>query len=56
MDEDHLRNDPTVLTRLADRCDALGETAELMGDTAGATQLRERAAGLRLRAMTLLDD
>jgi hypothetical protein len=44
------------LTRLADRLDALAETAELMGDVDGAARLRAQATGRRLRAMALLDE
>lgn len=39
----------------ADRLDELGETAELMGDTDGATRLRERALAARMEAMKRLD-
>lgn len=44
------------LTRLADRLDALADTAELMGDVDGAARLRAQATGRRLRAMALLDE
>jgi hypothetical protein len=45
-----------VLTATAERLDALADTAELMGDRAGADRLRERASSCRLRAMRSLDD
>ena len=44
-----------ALEAIADRLDALAETAELMGDDAGAGRLREQAASRRLQALTLLD-
>ena len=40
----------------AARLDELAETAELMGDLAGADRFREEAAGYRMQAMHLLDD
>jgi hypothetical protein len=48
---------PTVddLRRTADRCDELAQTAELMGDDAGAVRLRDTALLWRMRAMHLLD-
>ena len=45
-----------ALTLAADRLDALADTAELMGDAAGAARLRADASTRRLQAMTLLDD
>lgn len=48
--------DVLALTSTADRLDAMADTAELMGDAAGADRFRERACGYRLRAMKLLDD
>ncbi len=45
-----------ALASTADRLDALAETADLMGDDAGAIRFRERAWNCRLRAMQLLDD
>lgn len=48
--------DLLALADTADRLDALADTAELMGDDAGADQFRERASTCRLRAMNLLDD
>jgi len=47
---------PGHLTEAADRLDELAETAELMDDTDGAYQLRERALAIRMTAMRLLDD
>jgi hypothetical protein len=46
----------TDLVAAADRLDGLGETAELMGDDAGAHRFRHQAAALRAHAMALLDD
>lgn len=45
----------TELVAVADRLDGLADTAELMGDDAGAHRFRGRAAALRARAMALLD-
>jgi hypothetical protein len=47
--------DVEAATRVADRLDALAETAELMGDEAGSSRLREQATRVRLEAMNLLD-
>jgi hypothetical protein len=44
-----------ALARAADRLDELADAAELMGDPAGATRLRDEARGHRLRALELLD-
>lgn len=44
-----------ALTRAADRLDELADTAELMGDPAGAERLRRDAQRHRLVAMELLD-
>ena len=41
--------------QVADRLDALADTAELMGDDAGACRFRQQAAHVRLEAMDLLD-
>ncbi len=40
----------------ADRYDGFAETAELMGDDAGADRFRSLAHRRRLQAMALLDD
>ena len=40
----------------AARLDELADTAELMGDHAGADRFREEATGYRMQAMHLLDD
>jgi hypothetical protein len=40
----------------ADRYDGFADTAELMGDPAGAERFRALANRRRLQAMTLLDD
>jgi hypothetical protein len=48
--------DLLALASAADRLDALADTAELMGDEAGADRFRERASSCRMRAMKLLDD
>ena len=55
MDEE--RHDPPVqeLARTADRLESLADTAELMGDEAGAARFRSGASQCRLRAMALLD-
>lgn len=45
----------TELVAAADRLDGLADTAELMGDDAGAHRFRDRAGALRVRAMALLD-
>ena len=39
----------------ADRLDELAQTAELMGDTAGATRFHGEAVRRRERAMAVLD-
>jgi hypothetical protein len=44
-----------VLTSAAERLDSLADTAELMGDDAGAARLRAAAWNHRLEAMELLD-
>ena len=44
-----------ALEAVADRLDALAETALLMGDADGAGRLREQAAARRLQAFALLD-
>jgi hypothetical protein len=56
MDDESRSRDVLALTSTADRLDALAETAELMGDEAGACRFRERASACRMRAMQLLDD
>jgi hypothetical protein len=48
--------DIETLRRTADRLEELADTAELMGDTDGATRLRSVAWNRRLEAMALLDD
>lgn len=42
--------------RAAQRLDEMAETAELMGDDAGAERFRAEAAGCRMVAMRLLDE
>jgi len=42
--------------RAAQRLDEVAETAELMGDHAGAERYRVEAVGCRMAAMQLLDD
>lgn len=44
------------LVRQADRLTALADTAELMGDDAGAERLRADASARRMIAICLLDD
>jgi hypothetical protein len=46
---------PEHLAVVADRLSSLAETAELMGDDAGADRFRDAAAILRLQGMGLLD-
>jgi hypothetical protein len=43
------------LVEVADRLDALADTADLMGDDDGAARFRGEATRLRLQAMALLD-
>lgn len=45
----------TDLVAVADRLDTWADTAELMGDDAGAHRFRGQAATLRTQAMALLD-
>jgi hypothetical protein len=47
---------PADVAAVADRLSALADTAELMGDDAGAARYRDAAAIMRLQAMDLLDD
>ena len=47
MDDESRARDLLALTSTADRLDALAETAELMGDDAGACRFRERASTCR---------
>jgi hypothetical protein len=47
--------DHRAATKLADRLDALAETAELMGDEAAAARLHDSAWRVRLVAMDELD-
>jgi hypothetical protein len=56
MDDESPSRALLALTSTADRLDALAETAELMGDDAGACRFRERASACRMQAMLLLDD
>lgn len=57
MDADNsVVGDAARPSKAADRLDELAETAELMGDTDGAHQWRERALALRMAAMKLLDE
>jgi hypothetical protein len=44
-----------ALVAVADRLEDLAETADLMGDAAGAQHLRDQASARRLQAMALLD-
>jgi hypothetical protein len=55
MDGEHPRPDVQKLASTADRLDVLAETAELMGDGAGADRFREQASDCRMRAMSILD-
>lgn len=54
MTDRHERVDQLVVS--ADRYDEFAETAELMGDDAGADRFRRLATRRRLAAMELLDD
>jgi hypothetical protein len=54
--DDRRRAQLDLVTATADRFDALADVAELMGDLAGAEQLRGRAAAAREQAMSILDD
>jgi hypothetical protein len=54
--DDRRRAQLDLVTATADRFDALADVAELMGDLAGAEQLRCRAAAAREQAMSILDD
>lgn len=56
MENEPERRGLLALADAADRLDAMADTAELMGDAAGADRFRERASTCRLRAMKLLDD
>lgn len=56
MDEDRPTPHVRDLVRTADRMEDLADTAELMGDDAGAARFRAGASARRLRAMALLDD
>jgi hypothetical protein len=40
-----------VLQAIAERLDALADTAELMGDLSGEARWREQAAGRRMQAL-----
>jgi hypothetical protein len=55
MDEPTATRAVRALEAVADRLEALAETAELMGDDAGAARLREQVASRRLQALALLD-
>lgn len=55
MDDERRRHLVRALTRAADELAGLADTAELMGDDAGAESLRAEATHHRLRAMALLD-
>ena len=54
--DDPIVGENALPSKAADRLDELAETAELMGDTEGAHQWRERALAVRMAAMKLLDD
>ncbi len=47
--------DVDQLVRDADRLSSMADTAELMGDDAGAERFRADAAALRMAAMHVLD-
>jgi hypothetical protein len=47
-------NDTERLAAAADRLDELAETADLMGDEAGAAELREQSNRARMEAMNRL--
>lgn len=44
------------LALVAERYDSFADTAELMGDEAGAVRFRSEASARRMVAMALLDD
>jgi hypothetical protein len=44
-----------ALVAMADRLEDLAETADLMGDVAGAQRFRDQASTRRLEAMARLD-
>jgi hypothetical protein len=56
MDDECRERSVQELVAAADRLEALGDTAELMGDDDGAARFRAEASLQRLRAMALLDD
>lgn len=56
MSEPAKRTDIETLRRAADRLEELADTADLMGDVAGAARMRTAASNRRLEAMALLDE
>jgi hypothetical protein len=56
MDDERRERTLRELVTAADRLEALADTAELMGDEAGAAGFRDQASHHRLAAMALLDD
>ncbi|HEY8524583.1 MAG TPA: hypothetical protein VIL48_06450 [Acidimicrobiales bacterium] len=54
-DDEERRERHRQLVADADELDSLADTAELMGDEAGAARFRAAASQRRLRAMALLD-
>ena len=51
-----VNTDARTLTSVAERLDALADTADLMGDERNAERFRSVAADCRSRAMDLLDE
>lgn len=56
MDVDLRRHRVRDLTRRAEQFDTWADTADLMGDDAGAARFRAAASNCRLCAMRVLDD
>ena len=55
MDDADVPMTPDQLAVAADRLAGMADTAELMGDAAGAERFRTRSTQFRLLAMRLLD-
>lgn len=56
MEHPSQRPDLATVLQSVERLDSLADTAELMGDTEGASRFREAAWCQRQAAMELLDD
>ena len=55
MEDEQVRR-AEELSRAADRCNDLGDVAELMGDDDAAVRFRAQAERWRMQAMAALDD